>query len=176
MHAPATRRAVTDPHVEAAHARHHHRQVFLILRRYARRRHGTGTVRTRGRHRDRDDLVDAPRRGPVPVAAVARPCSAPAASWLWRGRAFRERCRLPCARPTRQVEFVLQPLVLTAQPVAVALQSDAFCFRPFKLAPQPCNFAFAVPRSVRPIRHIEVMPDSGQLYTSKMFGMEGQTR
>ena len=136
LHAPATRRAVTDPHVEAAHARHHHRQVFLILRRYARRRHGTGTVRTRGRHRDRDDLVDAPRRGPVPVAAVARPCSAPAASWLWRGRAFRERCRLPCARPTRQVEFVLQPLVLTAQPVAVALQSDAFCFRPFKLAPQ----------------------------------------
>jgi hypothetical protein len=110
------------------------------------------------------------------MAAVARTGSAPAAPWRWRGRAFRERCRLPFARPTSQVEFVLQPLVLAAQPVAVALQSDAFRLRPFKLAPQPFNFAFAVPGSVRPFRHTEVMPESRTLYKSKMFGMEGQTR
>ena len=139
LHPPATRRAVTNPHVEAAHARHHHGQVFLILCRHARWRHGTGAVRTRARCRDRDDLVDVRRRRPVPMASVARTRSTSTAPWRWCGGAFRERGCLPFAGSTSQVEFVLQPLVLAPQLIAFALQSDTFGLRPVKLAPQPFN-------------------------------------
>ena len=89
--------------------------------------------------------------------------------------------RLPC--PTRQVEFVLQPVVLAAQPVALALQPvtlvfqpGTLAFRPLQVPPQPIVSSFKLTDGVGSIRHIEVMPDSAKLYKSRMFGMEGQTR
>ena len=111
------------------------------------------------------------------------PASAPAAPRRRRRRALREGGGLAFACPARQVEFALQPVVLAAQPVALALQPvtlvfqpGTLAFRPLQVPPQPIDLSFKLTDGVGAIRHIEVMPDSGTLYKSRMFGMEGQTR
>ena len=176
LHAPSTRRAVADPDVEAPHDRRDDGQLFLKLHRHPRRGDDTATVRTHRRHRHCDDLVDVLGRRPVAVTAVVGPGAPPAPPRLRRRRAFREGGRLAFARPARHVEFPLQPVVLTAQPVSLSLQLSARAFCPLQVATQPLVFSFKVAGGVGSIRHIEVMPDSGKLYKSKMFGMEGQTR
>ena len=86
-------------------------------------------------------------------------------------RALRERGRRPFRRAARQVECLLQPLVLASQSVPLALQSVPLAFEtnpvaigPFQLPTQPLNLALQVVRDVRLIRHIDVMPDPGKKY------------
>ena len=176
LHAPATRGATAYLDVQLPHTWRHNRHVFLILHRHSRRGDRTGTVWTRRWHRHRDDFVDARGWWPMPMAAVAQSGAAPAAPRRRHRRALREGRRLTVARPASQVELVLQPLVFAVQPVAFALQPDPLRFRPLKLPPQSLDFPFDVPPGFRPIRHIEVMPDPGSLYKSKMFGMKPLTR
>ena len=183
LHPASTHRAAADPDSKAAYDRVHDRQLFLILRGHAGRRHGAGAVGTRRRHRNGDYLIDARRWRSVTVAPMPGPASAPAAPRRRRRRALREGGGLAFACPTRQVEFVLQPVVLAAQPVALALQPGTLVFQPGTLAfcplqvsPQPIVSSFKLTDGVGSIRHIEVMPDSAKLYKSRMFGMEGQTR
>ena len=60
--------------------------------------------------------------------------------------------------------------------VALVFQPGTLAFRPLQVPPQPIDSSFKLTDGVGAIRHIEVMPDSGTLYKSRMFGMEGQTR
>ena len=135
LHPASTHRAASDPDSKAAHDRVHDRQLFLILRCHAGRRHGAGAVGTRRRHRNGDHLIDTRRWRSVTVAPMPCPASAPAAPRRRRRRALREGGGLAFACPARQVEFVLQPVVLAAQPVALVFQPGTLAFRPLQVPP-----------------------------------------
>ena len=148
LHPASTHRAASDPDSKAAHDRVHDRQLFLILRCHTGRRHGAGAVGTRRRHRNGDHLIDTRRWRSVTVAPMPCPASAPAPPRRRRRRALREGGGLAFACPARQVEFVLQPVVLAAQPVALALQPvtlvfqpGTLAFRPLQVPPQPIDLS-----------------------------------
>ena len=160
LHPASTHRAASDPDSKAAHDRVHDRQLFLILHCHAGRRHGAGAVGTRRRHRNGDHLIDTRRWRSVTVAPMPCPASAPAAPRRRRRRALREGGGLAFACPARQVEFVLQPVVLAAQPVALVFQPGTLAFRPLQVPPQPIDSSFkltdgGVTSRSRPSLHAE---------------------
>ena len=164
-------RTPTDRHVEATDEGSHIRELFLILRGDAGHRHRPGTMRTRGRQADRNHVVDRRRPRPLAMPAIVTSGSPPRPARMTTRRALRERGRRPFRRAARQVEFLLQPLVLASQSVPLALQSVPLAFEtnpvaigPFQLPTQPLNLALKVVRDVRLIRHIDVMPDPGKKY------------
>ena len=178
-------RTPTDRHVEATDEGSHIRELFLILRGDAGHRHRPGTMRTRGRQADRNHVVDRRRPRPLAMPAIVTSGSPPRPARMTTRRALRERGRRPFRRAARQVECLLQPLVLALQPVPLALQSVPLALQsvplalqsvplafetnpvaigPFQLPTQPLNLALKVVREVRLIRHIDVMPDPGKKY------------
>ena len=104
------------------------------------------------------------------LMVATRPAPGPAGRRA-RGT-LRERRRLAFRRTPRQVEFVLQALVLTLQPIAFTLGS-------YQLAAQAGNLALPVLDRARPIvaagrsvgasAHAPVMPDTRNLYKYKFL-------
>ena len=82
----------------------------------------------------------------------------------------------PVVLAAQPVALALQPVTLVFQPGTLVFQPGTLAFRPLQVPPQPIDSSFKLTDEVGAIRHIEVMPDSGTLYKSRMFGMEGQTR
>ena len=172
LHASVTDTAAPDVDVEAPHDRPHRWEVFLILGGDPLVAHHPATVRTGGRHRDGVRLVDVRGRAPLPMTAVGRTGLAPRPARGSRRGALRERRGLPRTRAPRGVEFVLQPFVLSPQPITLTLCS-------FQLAAQADNLAIpvldhllrivAARRPVGTCAHAPVMADIRNLYKYKLL-------
>ena len=187
LHPASTHRAASDPDIKAAHDRVHDRQLFLILRCHAGRRHGAGAVGTRRRHRNGDSPhrhapVAVGDRGAHAVPRVGARAAAGAAvggpfekGAAWRlparrarssscfSRSFSRRSRSRSRSRTRNLDNVNPTGHARVSSAPGPAATDRFVVQAHR-------------RGHSSIRHIEVMPDSGTLYKSRMFGMEGQTR
>jgi hypothetical protein len=129
LHAAATCPALADVHLKPADVRPHHGQLFLDLIRDARFVEGAPARGTARGQRHVDRLVHVRRRVAMSVTAVAPTGAATGRLRARRGRAFRERRGLPLRCPAREIKFLLQPLVLAAQPFVLAL--DPLALLPF---------------------------------------------
>ena len=174
LQAPAAGCTPTDRHVEATDEGPHIGELFLILGGDAGHLHRPGTMRTRGRQANRNHVVDRRRPRPLAMPSIVTSGSPPRPARMTLRGALRERGRRPFRRAARQVECLLQPLVLALQSVPLALQSVPLAFEtnpvaigPCQLPTQPLNLARKVVRDVRLIRHIDVMPDPGKKYKWK---------
>jgi hypothetical protein len=119
---PAT---LADVHLKPAHVRPHHGQLFLDLIGDARFVDRTAARRTARGQRHVNRFVNVCRRLSMSVAAVPAACPATRHVRLRGGGAFREGRSLPLRRPPREIEFLLQPLVLAPQPRILTLDSLA---------------------------------------------------
>jgi hypothetical protein len=89
---------------------------------------------TRGtvlRQRHVDGVVDVRRRVPMAVAPMAATSPATRHVGIRCGRSLGERRRLSLRCPAREIEFLLQPFVLTPQTRILAL--DPFALLPFMI-------------------------------------------
>ena len=103
----------------------------------------------------------------MPMPAMVATCPAPGPTRRRRGGALRKRRGLAFGRAPRQVQCLLQPLVLTAQPVALTFHLRPVALRPRQVPTQPIVFSLKVTNRIGAIRHIEVMPDSRKKYKGK---------
>ena len=134
LHTPPTAGALANVNVKAADDRSLHGELFLILRRDARRAHRAVTVRTRGGQRGRVRLVDLGRLRAMRGAAIVCTRFAPGPAWLRDTRAARKRGRLPIDRATRRLQVLFQLLVFTPQALALG-------FRPPQVLAQALDFS-----------------------------------
>ena len=120
---PPTLRAVADLDVEATHQRAHRGKVFLILCRRAGHFDRAAAVRTGGRRRRRQGLVDVRRARPASLPAIARtgPPSGTAAATLWP--VLGERRGLTASRAALGPQLLFQVLVLAPQAHVLTLQA-----------------------------------------------------
>ena len=185
LHPPPTLRAVADLDVEAPHHRAHHRQVFLVLRRYAGHFDRTAAIGARRGNRRRVGFVHPRRPPPAALPAVLRtglPSRNPAAPLR---SVLGERRRLPATRPARLVQLSLQVLDLLLQAVILSLQAVALALQPALLALQSLGVALPTRQlALQPFqvavqflnlgrlavaaRHVMVMPQFPKLYKSKV--------
>ena len=180
LDATPTLRAVADLDVEAPHDRAHHREIFLILRRYAGQLDGAAAVRTRGRRRCSAGLVNLRRTRAARLPAVVRtsaPAGSPAATLgpvLGEGRGLPESC------PPRRVELLLEVFTAALPPIPVALPLIPVALDPRQLLPQPCDLSLLFLNAgiagilFRPGTlpwHPTVMPDPLEKYKSKMLDL-----
>jgi hypothetical protein len=164
LDATATLTTAADMHVEPAHVRLHDRQIFLQLRRHARFGDATAAVRTRGRQRNVNDLVDGRGRPTMAMATVAPTGSSSGWPRMWLRGPLRERRRLPPACAPRGGELSLQSLVFT-------LQSFASLLRFLELPPQTIEFSIEIRErwwvwlgTLTVVGHALVMPESPLQY------------
>jgi hypothetical protein len=158
--------ALAHMHAKPPHMRVDDRQLFLDLLGHARFSDRAATVRTSGRQRHVNGLVDVARRAAMAVAPVTSAGAPTRSLRLAHGRAFRERRGLPFTRPARGRQFLLQLIVLTLQSVPGSL-------RPLELTLQPIDFSVELlergwfrrrRRIVRALGHAPVMPESAPQY------------
>ena len=183
LDATPTLRAVADLDVEAPHDRAHHREIFLILRRYAGQLDGAAAVRTRGRRRCSAGLVNLRRTRAARLPAVVRtsaPAGSPAATLgpvLGEGRGLPESC------PPRRVELLLEVFTAALPPIPVALPLIPVALDPRQLLPQPCDLSLLFLNAgiagilFRPGTlpwHPTVMPDPLEKYKSIILDLAHQ--
>ena len=120
---PPTLRAVADLDVEAAHQRAHRGKVFLILRRRAGHFDRAAAVRTGGRRRCRQGLVDVRRARAASLLAIARAGAAAGTTAGTLRPLLGEGCGLPASRAALGCQLLFQVLVLALQPLDLTLQA-----------------------------------------------------
>ena len=165
LYASAASTAAANMHVEAAHHRLNWRKIFLILRDHVGVLDARAAVRTTGRHRHVLHVIDDGRRGAPALSTIRRPrLSAGPARRPMTG-ALREWRRLSIARPARRLQLPAQPLVFSAQSLALSLgafeiasQSRVLVQHLLKRRPVTTR------RSVGEIAHAPVMPESARPY------------
>ena len=122
LHAPTASRAVPDLDAKLADQGSDRRQVFLILRDDFNVCDGPVTVRTRSSNWGVVVFLDVPRHGPMDMPTMGQ---ARLATWAPRGgpwRALGERRGLAIPRPAGRLKLFAQPLILAAEPIALALE------------------------------------------------------
>ena len=120
---PPTLRAVADLDVEATHQRAHRGKVFLILCRRAGHFDRAAAVRTGGRRRRRQGLVDVRRARPASLPAIARAGTPAGTTAATLRPLLGERCGLPASRAALGRQLLFQVLVLAFQPLDLTLQA-----------------------------------------------------
>ena len=171
LHAPVTVSTLADHDTTFVHHGTLHREVFLILRDHALRPHGPAAVRTpRGQRRVMRGIdLTRPRAMRLPAIGGAR--FAPRPLGLGFRQATRERRRLTIRAPTRHLEFLSQPLVVAAQPLAFVLRPHQILAEAFDLACLIVDDLLGVSRRrriLRAPRHPSGMPDSRAEYKKEM--------
>jgi hypothetical protein len=97
-------------------------------------------------------------------------------SWLRRAAVLGKRGGLPLSCAPREIEFLLQSIVLAPQPITLSLES-------FDVTPQPLALGFCALRPLAPLalvtglivavlRHATVMADSRKLYKYEILDSE----
>ena len=141
-------------------------QVFLVLRDDAAAPHRSAAVRTLRGQRRVVGHVDARRRAPMGRAAVHGARLAPRALGMLLRQAAGKRRRLAVGTAACHLEFLFQPFVLTAQPVAFDLRAFQIFTEPLDLSRLVINDLVLIfgRRIRRASRHATVMPDSRAQY------------
>ena len=167
LHAPATPTTASHVDVEPAHDRPDGREIFLILRDHVRVVDARAAVRTGRGHRHILHGIDDGGRQALALTTIRRTgLSAGPARRSMRG-ALRERRGLPIAGPPSGLQLIAQPLVFSAESIALSLSA-------FEIAPQPLVVVqhllecrpVTPRRSLSVIAHAPVMPESARQYKS----------
>jgi hypothetical protein len=183
LHASATLLAGADVDMKRADSRSHGRYVVVVLHRDIRLDHQTGTRRTRLRERRVVLFIDERGHRAARAPTIRGPWLPAGTSWMRRGAVLGKRRGLSLGRTPREVEFLLQSIVLAPQPIALPLD-------PFEFTPQPLALGFCALCPLAPLAlvrwlivaalwHATVMADSRKLYKYEILESEirsAQTR
>ena len=171
LNAAATRRTRAHMDAKLADDGTDDWQIFLILRDDVRVVHLAATRGTRCGQGGIVSRIDMGRHGPRPVAPV-RCAWTPArrtAGTLAMG--FGERRGLPEASPAGRIELILESLVASLQPIALALGAGQRVAQPRNLLLLSLDQRVAIIRRRRRVHitHTLVMPEGGNLYKYKIL-------
>lgn len=169
LHPPTAIAAVADVDIELAHQRSDERQILLILRRHADGVDRTATAGARVGQRGGVGLVDVAGARALRSPAIRRARTATWPPTMALPMRLRKRRGLSEAGPTRRVELLLQLLVPTLQPIALARDVASLTFGPRKLLTQPGDLVLLlidplIALIAWSLGHASVMTDSRKLY------------
>ncbi len=170
--------ALADGDVKLVHDRTLHGQIFLVLRHDAVGLNRPAAIGALGRQRRLVGDIDAGRRGPMPAAAIRGPRFATRPLGMRLRQTARKRGRLAGGAAARHLQFLFQPVVLAAQPVALDLRALQILAEPLDLPHLVVNDLSRIRRRrIRgTARHAMLMTDSRAQYKRKMRTSRGLTR